>query len=288
MTGPILAIDQGGTKLLCALVEAGRVIEQATEPTDRDAGPEAWLETAARLAAPWNGLYDRVGIAVTGRVSDGRWSALNAGTLAIPDQTPYAAMAEARLRCPVTLANDAQAAAWGEYLHGAGEGQDMVYLTISTGIGGGIVLDGRLRTGPGGLAGHVGQMRGLDFWNGPIEDRMSGRWIARAAGEAGHDTDARGVFAAAGQGEGWAERIAAEAARRAAALCADLQMLLDPARIVIGGGVGLAAGHIDRIRAELASLPEAVRPEIEIARLGGGAGIVGIAALAESVCAPAK
>ncbi|WP_370162675.1 ROK family protein, partial [Limimaricola soesokkakensis] len=89
-------------------------------------------------------------------------------------------------------------------------------------------------------------------------------------------------------GEGWAKEIVSTAAIRVAALCADLQMLIDPPRIVIGGGVGLAAGHIDRIRAELASLPEAVRPEIEIARLGGGAGIIGIAALAESVCAPAK
>ena len=68
MSGPVLAIDQGGTKLLCALVEEGHVLEQAAVPTDRDAGPEAWLDAAAGLAAPWQGRYDRVGIAVTGRV----------------------------------------------------------------------------------------------------------------------------------------------------------------------------------------------------------------------------
>jgi len=282
MNGPVLAIDQGGTKLLCALVEEGHVLEQAAVPTDRDAGPEAWLDAAAGLAAPWQGRYDRVGIAVTGRVSDGLWSALNPGTLAIPAETPYAAMAEARLRRPVTLANDAQAAAWGEHLHGAGAGQDMIYLTISTGIGGGIVTGGRLLSGRGGLAGHAGQMRGLTPEKGPLEDRMSGRWIARAAREAGHDTDARGVFSAARAGEGWAKEIVSTAAARAAALCADLQMLIDPPRIVIGGGVGLAPGFLDRIRAALGSLPAALRPELRAAKLGGGAGIIGIAGLARA------
>ncbi|WPY96426.1 ROK family protein (plasmid) [Limimaricola variabilis] len=280
MTGPVLAIDQGGTKLLCALVEAGHVIEQVTTPTERKAGPEAWLDAAARLAAPWQGRFERVGIAVTGRVSEGMWSALNPGTLSVPEQTPYALMAEARLNCPVTLANDAQAAAWGEFLHGAGEAQDMVYLTISTGIGGGIVVGGRLLSGRSGLAGHAGQMRGLDLRGALVEDQMSGRWIAQAAALSGHDTDARGVFEAAGQGAGWAEEIVSTAAARAAALCADLQMLIDPPRIVIGGGVGLAPGFLDRIRAGLSKLPEPLRPDLRVAALGGAAGIIGIAGLA--------
>ncbi|WP_370163036.1 ROK family protein, partial [Limimaricola soesokkakensis] len=80
-------------------------------------------------------------------------------------------------------------------------------------------------------------------------------------------------------GEGWAKEIVSTAAIRVAALCADLQMLIDPPRIVIGGGVGLAPGFLDRIRATLASLPAALRPDLRTAELGGTAGIIGIAGL---------
>jgi N-acetylmannosamine-6-phosphate 2-epimerase / N-acetylmannosamine kinase len=190
----------------------------------------------ARLAAPWAGRYDRVGVTVTGLVQGGLWSALNPATLNIPPGFPLADRIEALFGIRPQLANDAQAAAWGEYQHGAGAGRDMLFLTISTGIGGGIVTGGRLFSGRQGLAGHFGQMLTLDPLPGPdasliggrIEDRAAGLWMAEAARAAGHETDARGVFAAADRSEPWAEVIVSASALRVARLCQSLHLPSTP------------------------------------------------------------
>ncbi|HEY0274995.1 MAG TPA: ROK family protein, partial [Paenirhodobacter sp.] len=119
-----LALDIGGTKLMCALVEGDKVLEMRRAVTDRAAGPAAWLRQAADLSAPWSGRYGHLGIAVTGRVDQqGRWSALNRATLDIPQNTPLAEMAASLFGCPARAVNDAQAAAWAEYHFGAGCGQ---------------------------------------------------------------------------------------------------------------------------------------------------------------------
>ena len=204
----VLALDIGGTKLLAALVTDGRVVEEARVPTDISEGPDRLLDAAATLAAPWRGRYRAIGAAVTGLVRDGRWRTLNAATLDLRDWVPLADGLAARLGTPVRCVNDAHAAAWGEYLRGAGAGHDMVFLTVSTGIGGGIVLRGRLLEG---LAGSFGQL--VDETGVRIEDRAAGRWMAAQAAAAGHPTDAAGVFAAAGAP--WADRILDAAAARA-------------------------------------------------------------------------
>src|SRR6185437_4566594 len=161
------------------------------------------------------------------------------GTLNVPPDYPLAARLSEAFGLPAMIANDAQAAAWGEYRFGAGRGADMAFLTISTGIGGGLVLDGRPRLG---IAGHFGILRGPTNGAAPLEDEVSGRWIAAEAKRAGHTQDAAGVFAAAGRGEAWADAIITASARKVALLCQDIKLALDPARIVMGGGIGLAPG----------------------------------------------
>lgn len=283
MPEPILVLDIGGTKILAALVEGAEVLAEARAPTAPGQGAEAWIEAAAQAAAPWAGRFARAAAAVTGLVCEGRWSALNPGVLPIPEGFPLEARLAARLGCPVTAHNDAQAAAWGEFRFGAGQGADMAFVTLSTGIGGGIVQGGRLLRGRGGLAGHVGVTAPVLSDEPPhVEDAIAGRWIAAEAARAGHGTDAAGVFAAARAGEGWAEAILALSARRAARLLANLQLLLAPERIVIGGGIGLAPGMIDRLRAELAPLPPLRRPLLVPAALDARAGVLGAADLALS------
>lgn len=272
-----LAIDVGGTKILAALVDGAEVRDRALVATDRDGGADAWLAQIAGLAEAWRGQFTVAGLSVTGMVRHGLWSAMNPGTLPVPADFPLAERASAVLGVATMAINDAQAAAWGEYRHGAGAGRDMVFLTVSTGIGGGVVLNGRLIVGRGGIAGHVGQISGSD---GPLEDSASGNWIARAAASAGHPGDARAVFAAARSGVAWAAEIVALSARRLARLCRDIQYLLDPDVIVIGGGVGLAPGFLDRIAATLHDCPAAIRPTLARAALGSDAGIIGVAALA--------
>ncbi len=272
----VLAIDIGGTKIAAAIVAGGNVRDEAVIATARAAGPDAWLDAVAEAARGW-GEVSAVGAAVTGFIRDGRWSALNPAVLGIPDDYPLVERLARRFGRPAYAANDAQAAAWGEHRFGAGAGGDMVFLTISTGIGGGIVLDGKLRSG---LAGHFGQWR-LPTGE-PVEDMIAGRGIAAAARAAGHSMEAPGVFAAAATGEDWAEAIVAASARRAALLCGDIQMSLAPPRLVIGGGIGLAPGYLARIRHGLDALAPALRPELVPAELGARAGLIGVADLART------
>jgi len=284
MTNPTLALDIGGTKMLAALVEGAAVADTFSMPTPREGNPKEWLKALFRQIAPWQGRYGRIGIAVTGIVDDGRWSALNRKTLDIPDRFPLTETVSSITACPAFAANDAQAAAWGEHRFGAGASEDMIFLTISTGIGGGIVAGGRLLQG---IAGHFGLFRVQDFENAgafdsAVEDHISGNWIAQAASRHRPDATARDVFEAAREGAQWAEEIIDLSARRAALLCRNVQLAIDPPRIVIGGGIGLAPGYLERIEARLAGVPERLRPKLVAARLGDKAGVVGIADLADN------
>ncbi|MDL2401927.1 putative N-acetylmannosamine-6-phosphate 2-epimerase [Rhizobium mayense] len=273
----ILAIDIGGTKTMAALVRGSDVLDEITVPTARQEGPDAWLAAIADRAGIWKDRYSRVGIAVTGFVQDGRWSALNPATLGIPDQYPIVEKAQAIFGKPVFAANDAQAAAWGEYRFGAGERGDLVFLTISTGIGGGIVINGRPLAG---LAGHFGLIRGPSEGRSPLEDQTSGRWIASEALKAGHKATAAEVFDLAEKGAPWAKAIVSQSVLRVATLCRDIQMMLDPKRIVVGGGIGLAKGYLDQMREQLAGIESRLRPVLVPAKLGSRAGIIGVASLA--------
>lgn len=275
---PVLGIDLGGTKTLLGLVR-GSVCESAVRiATPATDDPHRWLDALEGAASAFRGQYGSVGIAVSGLVADGCWWAVNPLVLPVPAGFPLVAELQRRLGAPVHAVNDGQAAAWGEYRFGAGQGCDLVFITVSTGVGGGIVLDGRLRTGHRGLAGHVGQYRGGETVATPIvEDCASGTAIAAGAAALGHKMDAAGVFAAAADGESWAETLLERLSGRLAAALATLQSLLDPDCIVIGGGVGLAPGYVDRLRRHLAGLSDLLRPELRTAALGAQAGLLGAA-----------
>jgi len=272
----ILAIDIGGTKTLVALVDASGVVAEVIVPTEREDGPDRWLDAAFAAALPWQGRFRGVGLAVTGFVRNGCWSAMNPATLGIPTDYPLVANVERVFSLKAIAVNDAQAAAWGEHAFGAGRGEGLVFLTISTGIGGGIVLNGRLL---GGLAGHFGLTTdGED--DTFLEDHISGRWMAAEARRHGYDADARQLFARASEGEMWAMDIVTASARRVARLCRNIQLALDPPRIVLGGGIGLADGFIDRVRALMPPLGPVSQVTICRAELGVRAGILGVADMA--------
>ena len=279
---PALAIDIGGTKTIAALVAAGEIFDQRETKTERGLGATDWCDSIAGLAAGWKGEYAHAGAAVTGMVADGLWTALNPLILPVKDRFPLRDELGKRLGTEVHCFNDAQAAAWGEYKFGAGAGKDIFFLTISTGIGGGAIVDGKLLVGTRGLAGSAGQLRfAANGTSQPIENLCAGLSIAQAAKTAGHELDASGVFAAARQGADWARAIIAASTGHVGNLISDLQMLFDPPAFVIGGGIGLADGFLDGLRLHFAGLPKDQRPEIRPAALGKHAGIIGVADLAE-------
>lgn len=279
---PVLAIDIGGTKTLSALVDGERVLEQRRIETARASGPEAWLEAVVTSIADWRGRYAMVGIAVTGRMAGGRWSALNPAILPVPDGYPLVAVLTERLGVPVTAVNDAQAAAWGEYRFGAGQGADLIFMTISTGVGGGLVLGGRLLTGRNGLAGHVGQIL-TDLTTGEqrLEDIAAGSALARLTAGSGRWPDPPALLAAARAGDARAEALVGGAVLPLVRAARSLQMLIDPDCFVIGGGLGLAEGFLDRLRSHAAALPSQYRPEFRAAALGAEAGLIGVADLVD-------
>ncbi|MBB6468783.1 N-acylmannosamine kinase/N-acetylmannosamine-6-phosphate 2-epimerase/N-acetylmannosamine kinase [Aminobacter lissarensis] len=279
MTDTVLALDIGGTKMLAALVRGDEVLETYKMPTPRSGNPEQWLAPLFNAISGWNGRYDSVGVAVTGIIDDGFWSPLNRKTLDIPDRFPLVATVRKLTGTDAVLAsNDAQAAAWGEFSFGAGQSQDLVFLTISTGIGGGIIVNGRLL---GGVAGHFGLLRSLDENAGVLEDHVSGNWIAAQAVPHQPGATAREVFEAAASGHAWAQDIIKASVGQTALLCRNIKLMLDPARIVIGGGIGLAPGYLESVRQALGSLPPRLTPRLHAAALGESAGVVGIADLAK-------
>ena len=274
---PVLAIDLGGSKIAAALVEGSLVLERREAPTCRTAGASAWIEAVGGLVAGWSG-YATAGIAATGLVRHGRWRAVNPGTLPVPDDFPLVEALFQRLGVPVVARNDAQAAAWGEYRFGAARVGSAIFVTVSTGIGGGLVIDGRLVEGHAGLAGHVG-ITPVETSDGirMLEEVASGAALSRLA-------EARGggpaVTAAAGRGEVWATALMDRIVAPFALALRRLHLVLDPDRFIIGGGLGLAPGYLDCLDRHLAPLPALMRPRICAAALGADAGLIGIADLA--------
>ncbi len=275
----VLAFDIGGTKTLAALVRGRTILEKQVVRTDCNVGTDRWMESLALLAAEWEGAYDRIGAAVTGLVRDGHWSTLNPDTLPIPEAFPLMEKLAKRFKCPVAICNDAQAAAWGEYVYSAGERQDMIFLTISSGIDGGIISGGRLMVGARGLAGSLGQT----LWpraRERLETLASGFGMSLAASAIGRPADARQTFEAAERGEEWANSIVQGAAEKLAVSLANLQALIDPERIVLGGGVGRAPAFHTLLWSALLQVGERMRPRLVPARLAAGSGVLGISDIA--------
>ncbi len=273
---PVIAFDIGGTKTLAALVQNGIVLHRRQIPTDRNVASPGWADRLAALAKAWQGQANRAAIAATGLIHNGAWSALNPDVLAIPAGFPLADCLADALGLPTLAANDAQAAAWGEHRHGAGAGSDLLFLTVSSGIGGGIVRGGKLLTGARGLAGSLGQ---LPQPGGTLESIASGFGMVCRARALGHDIDMPGLLAI---GTPWAEHLLGAATSALANALAGVQALLDPPLVVLGGGVGLAPGFLPRLEAALSHHHKIFIPRLLPAGLRADAGLIGATTLTES------
>jgi predicted NBD/HSP70 family sugar kinase len=292
-TAPLrLALDLGGTTTRAALVRGGRVEERSVAPTPAKEGPEAAVAVAAELLTPFVGRVDAVCVAATGRVHDGRVSAVNRATLPGWDEFPLARALEELTGLPVRVVNDAHAATWGEARFGAGRGaRGFAFVTVSTGIGAGVVAEGRLLRGARGLAGHLGfwslagdgvagAVRAPDGGRTVLEHLASGTGIARAGSAAcGEPLSTRAVFARAEGGDARARAVVREAVDALARALVDLRWLVDPERVAVGGSVGLAPGYLVALRRALTRLEPDDPLAVVAAELGADAGLLGVAAL---------
>lgn len=284
-----LAIDIGGTKLAAALVDDDLKIRERTErPTPASKTPDALREALAELIAPLQSQAQRVAVASTGIIHEGSLLAINPQNLGGLLHFPLVETLKTLSGLPTLAVNDAQAAAWAEYHALAGEIRDMVFITVSTGVGGGVVSGGQLLTGSGGLAGHLGHT--LADPNGPrcgcgrigcVEAIASGRGIAAAAQGELAGCDARAIFTRAAEGETQAAQLVAHSAKVLARLIADLKAITDCQRVVLGGSVGLAEGYLAQVRDFLAQHPPVYHVALSAAHYRHDAGLLGAALLAQ-------
>ncbi|MCV7056062.1 ROK family protein [Mycolicibacterium gilvum] len=296
MSALTLALDIGGTKLAAGLVDAdGNLVHRAQTPTP-DGDPEilwaavASLLTDVRSAA--EATIGAVGIASAGPVD------VPAGTVSPINITewhrfPIVERVETATGLPAYLGGDGLCMAMGEWWRGAGRGRrSLLRMVVSTGIGGGLVLDGAPFHGRTGNAGHVGHVvvepdgdACTCGGRGCVETVASGphlaRW-ARTHGWAG--ADARQLAEDAAGGDEVALRAFARGADAVARTIASVAAVCDLDLVVVGGGVAKSGALLfDPLRASLqtyAGLDFLRGLQVVAAELGGDAGLVGAAALA--------
>ncbi|CAN7358527.1 ROK family protein [Devosia sp. LjRoot3] len=280
------AVDLGGTKTAAARIEDGQVVARLQTSTDAGADMDVQVEVIAGLLAELGyGHGEALGVAVTGRVDrQGDWHAINTGTLRGISAAPLGATLRRRFGHRAHCVNDAAAAALAEARLGAGRGTyNFAYLTVSTGVGGGLVLGGRLIDSGNGLAGHVGfagsrlgDQRCGSGRLGTVESVAGGRAIAAAAGL----PDARSVFE-----HGGFDGIVDRSAAAIAGLIGDLTAILGLDRVAVGGSIGLAPGYLLRVLRHLEDEPPLFRPEVVPAELNHDSGLVGALLIAQEASA---
>jgi glucokinase len=308
---PVLGIDIGGTKLAVGVVDTdGRILARGETPTLATEGPSRVLDRTVQLAKDTlgragiaMGAISRVGLACAGPVDREKGLVLNPPNLPGWTRVKLVEHFERELGCPAILENDANAAALGEFRFGAGRGaQSLVYLTVSTGIGGGIILGGRLWHGLKDGAGEVGHMTLAPEGplcgcgnRGCLEALASGPAIARQARKALgserpsrlreiQDITAADVSRLAQEGDAVASEVWEHALAYLGLGVAALITILAPERIVIGGGVAEAGDHFfEPLRLHVRRRVRLVAVEsvpILPAALGRDVGILGAAAVA--------
>lgn len=305
-------IDVGGTKIAGAVLdEDGTVVEFAKVQSPADEA-EAIEDAIAALVTDLASRHEftQVGVGAAGYINADRSEIMFAPNLAWRD-VPMRAELEARIDKTFVIENDANVAAWGEFRYGAGEDvDDLLMITVGTGVGGGLVHAGELYRGGFGVAGEIGHLRVVPGGRrcgcgnlGCLEQYASGTALQRQAQEtarqdpaacrdllerAGGDIEAitgSMVTDAARDGESFAMGLFAELGRWLGEGLASMTAVLDPSVIVIGGGVG-DAGDLLLVPTREAFDNEVTgrgyRPiaELRLATLGNRAGVIGAADLA--------
>jgi len=311
-----VSLDLGGSKIAAALVcPDGQVLSQQSIPTLADEGVDAVvhrmlaaIDSISARSGQSQSIMAGVAIASAGAIDSSLGLVTHSPNLPGWRDVPLKEMVEKATGLDTIVVNDASAAALGEKCFGAAQGvNNMVWVTVSTGIGAGIMLNGRLYEGPSGTAGEVGHMT-IDV-NGPrcscgnvgcLELLASGKAVAREArrlvsqgvktkiieyaeGEM-DNISAKTVAEAAQQGDAVARQVIFKAASYLGVGLANLVNILNPEMIVIGGGLSkmgnLLLDPARQVVAENAFHLPAEKVRIVATQLGDCAGLLGAAAFA--------
>lgn len=286
-----IGVDLGGTNIRTALIDsAGHIIKEIQKKTEAEKGADYVIKKMIQMIHQINEnqKIKGIGIGAPGPLNPFNGTILNPPNLPGWEAVPIVALINKEFNLPVFLDNDANAASLAEARLGAGKGYASVfYITVSTGVGGGLVIDGQIFQGAKGYAGEVGNMvivpngkesPGLN--PGALETLASGTAIGRAGKEKlGLSGNAEEVFKLANEGNVTAQHIIDEAVGYLAIGIANIAHILNPSIFILGGGVMNASEQI------LEPLRQKVQPllypglrdtvEIKAAALGTKAGVIG-------------
>ncbi len=308
-----IGVDIGGTKIAAGLVsESGELLKRESEPTPEDSTkiPSIVADLAERLAGDEKVVG--IGIGAAGFTSTDRTTVRFAPNIDWVDE-PLAEQISSLIDLPVVVENDANAAAWGEFTFGAGEDtDDLLLVTVGTGVGGGIVHRGQLYRGGFGIAAEIGHMRivpdGIACGcgqHGCFEQYASGSALVRNArervanGDSGSDAlkaladgdpskiTGPALTDLAHGGDALSIELLAELGHWIGEGLAILASILDPRVIAIGGGVAgagdlLLRPVVDSFETHLPARSHRPQAEVRLAALGNAAGIIGAADLART------
>ena len=291
MTEPVsIGIDVGGTKIACGVLRGDQLLSRHVQPTP-ETGWEAVLDAiASQVQALQEGHPEArlVGVGVPGPLNAERTRVKFAPNIYGFQDVPMVDGLRERLHQRIILENDAKAAALAEAHLGAARGtESSVYVTVSTGIGAGLVLNGKIWRGRHGIAGELGHVTvmpggpvsgaGLD---GALEAVASGTAIARDASYAlNREVSTAEAFQLAEQGHPAARRVVEQAMKHIGVALADLQKVIDPEVFVIGGGVASVGDYFFRgVQQAANEYSQGFAPvSIRRAQLGTDAGVIGAA-----------
>jgi len=310
-----IGVDVGGTNLVAGLVTPeGRILARAKRPTRAERDPGAITADMADLILEVSkenpGKVKSIGIGIPGVVDNQTGRVIRTPNIPF-DDFPLSATIGQRAPWPVFLGNDANVAALGEYRAGSAKGaRSMVMVTLGTGVGGGIILDGRIVDGVGGAAAEIGHINVRCDPESPLcgcgrrgcwEAFASAKSLVRITSEAMrgnpksllHEAltgdpphvSGRTAFLAAKRGDAVAQAVVDEYLDWVALGLQNLIFILQPEVICIGGGVSHeGAGLLDPLCARIEAMRfcDGIRQtELRLAQLGNDAGLIGAALLGE-------
>ncbi|MBR2802244.1 MAG: ROK family protein [Erysipelotrichaceae bacterium] len=249
-----IGIDLGGTNVRIALInEEGEVLKEADSPSYAQEGPEKVSGNIEEILSGFAELQEckGIGIGVPGPVDSRRRVMTLATNLPGFKDYPLAERLERKFGIPVFVENDANVAGIGEALAGAGKGCPIVYyVTQSTGIGGALVINGKIHSGAHGYAGEIGNIiidphreKISELNAGSAETEASGTALNRKAKALGYG-NAAGLFKAAAAGDEKAKELIDTMSCDLARLLSSIALVADPDIIVIGGGVAVHSSEL--------------------------------------------
>jgi glucokinase len=291
--GHAIGVDLGGTKILTGVMARdGSIVRRHERPTPQDSQEHVVAELEAAVEELLDDSVAALGFGVPSPIDQARGVVVRSVNVPLEDFPLRESMRE-RFGLHVGLDNDANAAAIGEWRAGAGrETEDLVMLTLGTGVGGGVISGGRPFRGGNGAGVELGHVvivhdgrpcQGACTGRGHLEAYVSGKAVTAAAEAVfGPSADAHRLVRLANEGDAEAEELLADVGRRLGSAVGSFVNVFGPELFVLGGGFGVAAydyllGPVEEMLQREALEPMRSRVRLAKAELGTAAGLIGAA-----------